>query len=284
MRQRSLAGLSGARKRASEPMSSFTFHALIALAGSETCSDFFTSWMTSASPWILAADGGADSLLRLGLMPDYLVGDSDSLSREAEEALPAATVRIKLAGDKDYTDGELAAAAAVCLSCGRKLHDPRFFAPDGHALYKTFEEQTDLTGKSYAFLNYTGVRTDHVLANLALARLLVTRGATVFLTDGVTLGRIVQGPAAVKPVFPAECFDGARVEVPGKRFLFSVLPLDHEVDGLHLSGLKWGLDGVRLPMGRSLALSNRADGLYPDQVPAGLDSGTVLFYTFPEGL
>jgi len=32
---------------------------------------------------LLCADGGADSALRLGLTPDYIIGDLDSLSKEA---------------------------------------------------------------------------------------------------------------------------------------------------------------------------------------------------------
>ena len=265
-------------------MSLLTFDALIALAGSGSKSDFFASWAISRSRKILAADGGADLLVELGFVPDYLVGDSDSISEKALNTMPAGTVRVELARDKDFTDGELATAAAVLLSQDRDLKGPAFSKPDGQALYAAFEKEGDLTGKSYAFLNYTGERVDHQLANIALARLLAIRGATVYLTDGITLGRIIKGPAAINPVFTADCFEGAQKNVPGKRFLFSAFPLDDEVDGLDLRGLKWDLDGVRLPMGRSLALSNRASGPYPMQVTARLKTGTVFFFTFPEDL
>lgn len=265
-------------------MSSFSIDALIALAGSEGSPDFFASWMASHSRLLLAADGGADSLIRLGFVPDYLVGDFDSISKKTKEVLPATTVRIGLARDKDFTDGELATAAAVLLTQDKDLKNPAFLDPDGHALYRAFDEQADLTGKSYGFLNYRGDRTDHVLANMALARLLALRGATVFLTDGVTLGRIVRGPAELDRVFPKDCFDGAQGMSPGKRFLFSALPLDEKVTGFHLRGLNWELEDVRLPMGRSLALSNRSAGLYPTEASIRLEEGTVLLYTFPEDL
>ncbi|HPX93819.1 MAG TPA: thiamine pyrophosphokinase [Bacillota bacterium] len=265
-------------------MSPIFFDALIALAGSGSRLDFFASWTISRSRLILAADGGTDLLMDLGFTPDFLVGDYDSISEKALQNLSTDTVRVELSRDKDFTDGELATAAAVLLSCDQDLKDPAFSKPDGRALYLAFEKAGDLTGKSYAFLNYTGERVDHQLANIALARLLAVRGATVFLTDGLTLGRIVKGPVTADPVFPADCFDSARAKVPGKRFLFSALPLDDEVDGLCLHGLKWELDGVRLPMGRSLALSNRASGPYPLQVTARLKAGVVLFYTFPEDL
>ena len=222
--------------------------------------------------------------MELGSVPDYVVGDFDSISEKALKTLATDTVCVQLVRDKDFTDGELTAAAAVLLSCDQDLKNPAFSNPDGYALYAAFGKAGDLTGKSYAFLNYTGERADHQLANIALGRLLAVRGATVYLTDGMTLGRIVKGPAAINPVFTADCFDGAQINAPGKRFLFSVLPLDDEVDGLYLSGLKWELDGVRLPMGRSLALSNRASGPYPMQVTARLKAGTVFFYTFPEVL
>ena len=42
----------------------------------------------SRAPAVVAADGGADRLLRLGVMPEAVIGDFDSLSEAARAAIP----------------------------------------------------------------------------------------------------------------------------------------------------------------------------------------------------
>ncbi len=44
----------------------------------------------SRAPVAVAADSGADGLLRLGVMPEAVIGDFDSLSASARAAIPAA--------------------------------------------------------------------------------------------------------------------------------------------------------------------------------------------------
>jgi thiamine pyrophosphokinase len=57
--------------------------------------------------YILAADSGFDLALQLGLTPDLLVGDLDSVARsEALEAFPAEKIK-KFAQEKDETDTEI---------------------------------------------------------------------------------------------------------------------------------------------------------------------------------
>ena len=216
------------------------------------------------------------------MVPDLVAGAFDSIKQSSLESLPETTILFKVPRDKDFTDGELATAAAVLLSFDEDIQ--QFTDKEGHRRYQAFEACSDLSTKAYLFAYYRGDRVDHQLANLALARLLVKRGAEVFLTDGQTLARMVQGPAQLNPVFPPDCFEPVKTGMPDKAFQFSAQPLDDQVTGFTLKGLRWELDRVDLTMGRSLALSNRADGLYPDQVSAAFDSGTVFFYTYPEGL
>lgn len=265
-------------------MEEVTFDALIALAGSEGPFDHFTAWALDRSALLVAADGGSDCLLRRGYRPNLVAGDLDSLSAGSREILPAETILLEYPQDKDYTDGELATAAAVLLAGGAHSDDRAFSAQDGgETLYRAFKT-TNLIGRSFIFLNHCGIRCDHALANIALARLLVVEGARVYMTDGTTLSRILIGPASIDRVFPASCFDRAREESPGQTFLFSALPLDDRVGGLTVTGLRWGLDRAELRRGRSLALSNRAEGPYPDQVSLELETGTVMLFTYPQGL
>lgn len=265
-------------------MTTQRFDALIALSGSAGAPDYFSSWAVDHSRLLLAADGGADHLLAIGRLPEIIVGDFDSLSNDTLADLPSETILFRLAREKDYTDGELATAVAVLLACGQNPEHLPGMNGGGHELYRDFGAVKDLTGRAFVFLNHAGRRIDHQTANLALARLLAVRGADVYLTDGVSLARIVRGPAVFEDVFPDDCFEVARAFTPGRSFLFSALPLDDQVSGLSLGGLRWELDQVRLPLGRSLGLSNRGAGLYPVGAKGSLLSGTVMLYTCPEDL
>lgn len=54
------------------------------------------------APVVMAADGGADAALALGVMPDAVVGDFDSLSDAARAAVPAD--RLHHIAEQDSTD------------------------------------------------------------------------------------------------------------------------------------------------------------------------------------
>ncbi len=63
-------------------------------------------WLSEAA-LIVAADSGFDTARALGVEPDLVVGDMDSIgNRQDIESLPSASVRI-YPTDKDYTDTEL---------------------------------------------------------------------------------------------------------------------------------------------------------------------------------
>lgn len=260
------------------------FDALVALAGKGGGHDYFSSWLIQGSRLLLAADGGAALLAAKGCQAHLVIGDMDSLPESflGEEA--SRLRRIVFSKDKDFSDGELATAAAVLLARGLNLEDPVFQSKDGgRTLYEAFSG-TDLSGLTLAYLNPVGLRYDHFLASLDLARILVLRGARVFMTDGTSLARIIKGPCNLEEVFPPSAFEEARKLDPDQAFHFSALPLDDGVRRLSLTGLHWELKEVDLPRGRSLALSNRARGLYPDKVSLALEGGSLLLLTYPEGL
>lgn len=58
--------------------------------------------------YIICADGGYDHAVRLGLAPDIMIGDFDSVSE-----LPKETEKIKYPARKDFTDGEIAVKYAA---------------------------------------------------------------------------------------------------------------------------------------------------------------------------
>ena len=65
---------------------------------------------------LLAADGGAKHCLELGLTPDYVIGDLDSLDEDVLAALTSAGSKIlRFPSRKDFTDLELAIQQAIEL-------------------------------------------------------------------------------------------------------------------------------------------------------------------------
>ncbi len=62
---------------------------------------------------IIAADSGAETALRFGLIPHFIVGDFDSLSLPLEDFREPGSEIIQVAAEKDETDTELAIAVAI---------------------------------------------------------------------------------------------------------------------------------------------------------------------------
>ncbi len=68
--------------------------------------------------WLVAADGGLHHLQRLGLIPQLLIGDLDSVLPEEAAALEQAGVAVRrFAPEKDETDLELALQAVFQAGC-----------------------------------------------------------------------------------------------------------------------------------------------------------------------
>jgi thiamine pyrophosphokinase len=165
---------------------------------------------------VVAADGGAGSLDRLGIAPDLLIGDLDSVDASLVERLAASGTRVEhRPADKEASDTELAVEAAL-----------------------------DAGAVSIVLLGALGGgRLDHELANLLL------------LADPALAGRevrAVQGRTRVRAVHAGERLElrGSSGD------LVTLLPVGGDVAGVTTEGLRWRLDGATLRMGRSRGLSN----------------------------
>ena len=167
---------------------------------------------------IVAADGGAAKAELLGLRPDVVVGDLDSLAPETLERLRADGVEIiGHPVDKDESDTQLAMREAVARGAGQLV----------------------LIGA------LGGVRLDHTLANLLLLGLPELAGCRVVLLDGPSSVRVIglDGPDEL-------VIDGR----PGD--LVSLLPLSERVAGVATTGLRYPLRDEPLLQGFSRGLSN----------------------------
>lgn len=64
--------------------------------------------------FIICADGGVEYALKAGYVPDIVIGDLDSISKESESKLKRQKVEfVKHPKDKDESDGELVISYAV---------------------------------------------------------------------------------------------------------------------------------------------------------------------------
>jgi len=165
---------------------------------------------------VVAADGGARWLEGIGLQPDLVVGDLDSLDAETVGRLAASGARVEAhQREKDASDTELAVESAVAAGADRIA----------------------LLG------GLGGARLDHELANLLL--LVDPALATIDLRmqHGATLARGLRGPGSLA----IEAGAGSAV---------TLLPVGGDAAGVTTQGLRYALRNETLVMGRSRGLSN----------------------------
>jgi thiamine pyrophosphokinase len=171
---------------------------------------------------VVAADGGAIKAVALGLWPDVVVGDADSLPSDRIEELRRDGVEVLVhPAQKDESDTELAVREAIDRGA----------------------QQILLLG------GFGGDRVEHTIANLLLLTLPDLAGRDVVLIDGPSTVRVigVDGPATL--------------EVRGDAGDYvSLLPLSTRVEGVTTAGLAYPLDGATLEQGPARGLSNELLG------------------------
>jgi thiamine pyrophosphokinase len=171
---------------------------------------------------VVAADGGAAAADRLGLAPDLVVGDMDSIGPDRLARLRGAGVAIDVApADKDESDTELAILAALARGA----------------------DEITIVGA------LGGPRFDHTLANIGLLALEAVGDRPVELIDATARVTLVRAPDV----------DGRPVRrpLPGRiGAIVSLLPLGHDVMGVTTHGLRFALRDEALPVGPARGLSN----------------------------
>jgi thiamine pyrophosphokinase len=173
------------------------------------------TWLDGAD-LVIAADGGAGSLDRIGRRPDRLVGDLDSVEPSLADSLAAAGVIVERhPTDKDGSDTELAVEAALAAGATEVV----------------------LLGA------FGGSRIDHELANLLLLADPALAGRQVRAVRGPTDVRAVNGGGRIA----LEGEAGATV---------TLLPVGGDAGGVTTEGLRWPLADAILRLGRSRGLSN----------------------------
>ncbi len=166
---------------------------------------------------IACADGGTRQVERLGLRPDVVIGDLDSASEVALERLRRAGARvISYPAEKDKTDLDLAVEYAVAAGI-----------------------------RDIVALAALGGRVDHALANIMLTVKAQSLGASLVLTDGASVARLITAEAEI-------------VGAPGD--WVSLVAVGGAVRGVSTEGLKYPLRGADLGLGETLGVSNELTG------------------------
>jgi thiamine pyrophosphokinase len=172
-------------------------------------------WLNDAD-LVIAADGGAESLDRLGRLPDVLIGDLDSTDEALVGRLAAAGVRVERhPADKEASDTELALRAA-----------------------------TDAGADEIVVLGAIGGdRLDHELANLLLLADPAVSDSRVRVVHSGNTVRVIRSNGSL-------ALQGRIGD------LVTLLPIGGEATGVSTDGLRWRLDAATLQMGASRGLSN----------------------------
>jgi thiamine pyrophosphokinase len=193
---------------------------------------------------IYCADGGLIPAAELGLKPDFLIGDFDSLARtNPVQGLGSANAGmtgkiISLPAEKDETD--LFACALDGLKSGITV---------------------------FILIYCTGGRLDHFMGALAVLEYLADQGAR-----GIVLDRqneiTLMGP-------------GSRAIDKDSRYPYlSLIPLDERLTGVSLVGFKYPLVHAEILRKNGLCISNE---VIEDKAHITLDGGRALLIRSKDG-
>lgn len=165
---------------------------------------------------VIAVDAGLKKALELGLEPDTVVGDFDTVD---PEVLAFYRQKEHIVWDvhqpeKDETDTELALLKAQALGC-----------------------------REIVVLGATGGRMDHTLGNIHLLFPCLQKGIHAYILDPQNKLYLIDGPTVYQ-----------RKKMWGKYISF--LPLTETVHGITLEGFKYPLNERDIEIGASLCISN----------------------------
>ena len=192
--------------------------------------------LLQSDDYIIAADGGANHLMKMGILPEVVIGDLDSVDEETLFELTSAEVKIEqYSEDKDETDIELALRYALELGPSRIL-----------------------------VVGALGGRLDQTLANLSVLTDPSLRTIDIRIDDGVEEAFFCR----------ASLPKGGQAQIQGRGGdIVSLIPWQGAVEGVLTKGLRWPLNSERLYPYKSRGVSNE---MLTDTASVRIQSGLLL--------
>lgn len=167
---------------------------------------------------IIAADAGLNWAYELGMQPDLILGDFDSVRSEILKYYQQQKIPMKaFPARKDYTDSEL-------------------------ALWAALDEAK--SGDEVWMVGGIGSRMDHTLGNISLLYAALKKGVHAYLMDGLNEITLVQGP-----------WKGEWERREQQKY-FSLLPYLENGEGINLEGFAYPLHDATLYIGECRGISN----------------------------
>ena len=165
---------------------------------------------------IIAGDKGLEALYQLKIIPNYVVGDFDSVSPEILEFYKKQQQIIfhTFNAEKDNTDTDIALKLAIQLKSSK-----------------------------ITILGALGKRMDHALANIHILKDALEAEIPCQILDEYNRIYLINKEMTL-----------SKDKVYGK--YISLIPLTSMVEGLTLTGFKYPLNHYTLPIGTSLGISN----------------------------
>ncbi|MDO8741575.1 MAG: thiamine diphosphokinase [Candidatus Roizmanbacteria bacterium] len=172
--------------------------------------------------FLIAADGGVKHILKLGLIPDVVIGDFDSTSSSLQKRLIKICKEqkslfptiIKYPVKKDKTDFEL----AIDLVLERKYQEIIIFG-------------------------ILGNRIDHFLANIFLLTKIQTENKSIKI-------RIIEGNKEMYILNKEVVINGQIGDE------ISIIPINNKLEGITTDGLEYQLNNETLSFGSTKGISN----------------------------
>ncbi|MDD6461042.1 MAG: thiamine diphosphokinase [Bifidobacteriaceae bacterium] len=247
---------------------------------------------TDTAPLIIAADGGLDHAAALGITPDFVIGDFDSVASKldiaaitATAAADTANTSAKTSDDTSNTTVNVATRFATqspaqsalapyitgILTSGPFAGTPVITLPsqkDDADMMSALKAGWTAGAREFHILGGLGGRLDHTLGNVQLLTFVSRAGGTAFLYgDRIAATAVTDGSVR----FPA---------MPVPRFpMVSVFSAGDESHGVRIEGLKYEVSDFTISNDVA-QLSNELIG-----IPAtiSVERGTLII-TYPAAI
>ncbi|SES78940.1 thiamine pyrophosphokinase [Pseudobutyrivibrio sp. C4] len=182
----------------------------------------FISKLDEASLSIIACDSGYENCLDIGQEPDIVIGDFDSISKEAYEKLQRSNAEvIKLNPVKDDTDIEAALNIAIRKS---------------------------MVGDYIYLLGATGKRLDHFLGNVNLLGMGCLKQRKVVIVDEYNYIQMISAGQTL-----SLSREGAEAQFG---HYVSIFPYGGKATGVTMTGFKYPLENATIEGFNTLTVSN----------------------------